>query len=91
MNRDYAWRKRKRYVKAIRRLNNDIATHGDWFDCECFGAKKWGKGLTFSQFADNPKMCARMCCANPRKFFKGKHKWELSRQELNAPDIEEWE
>lgn len=68
----------------MRRIREDRAEHGADHSCSCFDTS--GRGLTFSQFADNPKMCSGYCCGNPRKWFG-----ELTRQEKKAPRAQDWE
>jgi hypothetical protein len=63
-NRDYAYRKYKRYVKGINRIREDRAQHGDERSCPCFCSDAdRGKGAVFAQFADTPKNCSCWMCS----------------------------
>lgn len=67
---------RKRFVKATRRMKEDRQQHKPFGRetlekvCSCFaklGTPEYGK--TFARFADHPKNCNGLCCANPRRVF----------------------
>lgn len=69
MNRDYNYRKAKRYTKGIKRLKADRAEHGADRSCPCFCSNAGaGKGKIFARFADYPKACRCYMCSQ--------HKWD---------------
>lgn len=83
-NRDYNYRRHKRYVKGIKRIRIDRAEHGNpqngehryWGStvggpiCECFcEAATHGKGAIFAKFADRPRSCSCWYCTNVDDHF----------------------
>lgn len=64
--RNYAWRRRKRYVKMMRRLKLDWNQHYDDLDCACRTDPR-----IKARFADYPKACSCSSCANRRHHEKG--------------------
>ena len=76
MNRDYNYRRYKRYVKGIKRIREDRAQHGNDHSCDCFCPDTdKGRGQTFSRFADYPKSCSCWMCTNDssKEFKAGKY------------------
>lgn len=76
MKRDKGWRLFQRHTKAMRRINEDRQQHKPTGQqtleetCSCFtqpGTPEFGR--TFARFADHPKNCNGLCCANPRRVF----------------------
>lgn len=82
-NRDWNYRRYKRYIKGIRRIKEDRAQHGTTtlnrkWTCDCFcDEADHGKGATFSRFADYPANCAGLCCSQKarRKAWGDDHRY----------------
>ncbi len=94
-----AQRRYDRYVKMMRRLREDRATHTsdvkksdpvDWCPCFLTQDRAWN-GKTKSYFADTPKACSGFCCGNPRR-MGGQQGSRLTMQERRAllGDSEVW-
>jgi hypothetical protein len=57
-----------------RRLKEDRNQHYDDLNCPC-----WTSPKAMARFKEQPKLCSRSCCGNPRLYWG-----EVTRQELRA-------
>ena len=65
-----------------RRLKEDRNQHYDDLTCFC-----WTDPKTMARFKEQPKLCAKSCCSNPRR---EKGVIRLTIQELRCDDVRDW-
>lgn len=88
-----------RYVKMMRRLRGDRATHTDDMKkppedrCPCFLMEEESRnGRTRSWFADTPKLCSGYCCGNPRRFRgPADERYTMSERRSLLAERDEWD
>ena len=70
-----ALRRHQAQSHMMRRLKEDRNQHYDQLTCPCWTDKK-----AMARFKEQPQLCSRHCCGNPRRHEKGKSKLTLQEQ-----------
>ena len=75
--RSRAFRRHQTYRHMMRRLKEDRNQHYDQLSCPCFTEPR-----AMARFREQPQVCSKACCGNPRRWFKTKD--ALTMQEKRA-------
>ncbi len=67
--RSRAFRRHQLDTHVQRRLKEDRNQHYDDLNCPC-----WTDPRAIARFREQPQLCSRACCGNPRHWEKGENR-----------------
>lgn len=82
MIRSRAWRRYQVLCHMRRRLKEDRNQHYNDLLCPC-----WSNARVVARFKEQPKLCSRACCGNPRRYQKGEARFTLQERRYLRGDI----